>query len=510
MSSPKKKASEFLKVSSEFQLGHLSTEKPNPKSNGLSQISKDDLSSAVNILKNIDSGVLLELQKNENDLSLLLEEIQDTFKHEGRVFLCGCGATGRLSLTLETLWRQENGAENEQVIGFMAGGDVALIQSIEKFEDFPEYGEKQLLELGFGENDLLISCTEGGETPFVIGATEKASELSKRRPWFLYCNPDELLTSVERTNKVFDNKKIIKLNLEHGPQALAGSTRMQASTVLMYAVGLAIFSKDKKEISSRLSVFLKLHQAVDLLQINNFIEFESLAYENNEGVYYSPSAELGITVLTDTTERAPTFSLAAFENQDSEHHLLVNPSWSYLYFPNSVNSHDAWTKLLLRKPRGLEWKESIERTGIHRIWGFDFSAGLLERREKYHKVVHHQFNINYANNCLTGCLGEHEFEFDLSSCEHSLERNIFLKMLLNIHSTLVMGRLDRYKSNIMTWVRPSNNKLIDRTIRYAQALLAEESIEVTYEELVEKLFEILPVFKKDSSLVLELVKQFSK
>jgi len=47
----------------------------------------------------------------------------------------------------------------------MAGGDVALIHSIEKFEDFPDFGERQLRELGFKQGDLLISCSEGGE-PF--------------------------------------------------------------------------------------------------------------------------------------------------------------------------------------------------------------------------------------------------------------------------------------------------------------------------------------------------------
>lgn len=34
-----------------------------------------------------------------------------------------------------------------------------------------------------------------------------------------------------------------------------------------------------------------------------------------------------------------------------------------------------------------------------------------------------------------------------------------------------MGRLNRIKSNIMSWVRPSNNKLIDRAIRYVRHLL---------------------------------------
>ena len=42
----------------------------------------------------------------------------------------------------------------------MAGGDVALIRSIENFEDFPNYGARQLREAGFKDGDLLIGSSE--------------------------------------------------------------------------------------------------------------------------------------------------------------------------------------------------------------------------------------------------------------------------------------------------------------------------------------------------------------
>ena len=45
---------------------------------------------------------------------------------------------------------------------FMAGGDIALVHSLEGFEDYPEYGARHLRQLGFSENDLFIGVTEGG------------------------------------------------------------------------------------------------------------------------------------------------------------------------------------------------------------------------------------------------------------------------------------------------------------------------------------------------------------
>jgi N-acetylmuramic acid 6-phosphate etherase len=38
----------------------------------------------------------------------------------------------------------------------------------------------------------LIGTTEGGETPYVIGAVEEADSISARAPFFLYCNSPEI------------------------------------------------------------------------------------------------------------------------------------------------------------------------------------------------------------------------------------------------------------------------------------------------------------------------------
>jgi N-acetylmuramic acid 6-phosphate etherase len=69
--------------------------------------------------------------------------------------------------------------------------------------------------------------------------------------------------------------------------------------------------------------------------------------------------------------------------------------------------------------------------------------------------------------------------------------HLTLKMLLNMHSTLLMGLMNRYQSNIMTFVRPSNNKLIDRCVRYAQLLLREKGVEVDYKDLVNDCFNFM-------------------
>ena len=85
--------------------------------------------------------------------------------------------------------------------------------------------------------------------------------------------------------------------------------------------------------------------------------------------------------------------------------------------------------------------------------------------------------------------------------------HIILKLILNTLSTLVMGKLGRFEGNLMTWVRPSNNKLIDRAIRYSQILLKEKGIVVSYENIARACFITLEQEHWNRSLVMEIVKR---
>ena len=79
-----------------------------------------------------------------------------------------------------------------------------------------------------------------------------------------------------------------------------------------------------------------------------------------------------------------------------------------------------------------------------------------------------------------------------------------LKMALNIHSTLVMGRLGRYLDNLMTHVKPSNNKLIDRAIRYVTMLVQRRTGKTPeYKDVARVLFEERAKLKPGEPIVLK-------
>jgi len=505
-------AEKFLSIASRFKLGRLTTESPHPATKDLSSLASEDLPKAISILKELDNDTIRILTEKREKICYLKDIIHDTIRSGNNIYFCGCGSTGRLSLTLETLWRQvnKNDTIKDRVFSFMSGGDVALIRSIENFEDFPQYGERQLVEAGFKDGDLLIGSSEGGETPFVIGAVEKAAKISKRKPFFLYCNPDELLCEVvERSRLVIENPDIEKINLTVGPMAVTGSTRMQSSTILLAAVGIALFYYKEKDkiIYDVIEDFNGFWNSVDIQFIKNFIILETEFYKKGEYILYETDNNLGITIITDTTERSPTFSLYPFENAIDEDQDL---SLCYLFMPDTTSSERAWKNLLWRSPRTLEWPEIGDIASMKRLLGFDFSAKVILRRKVQHRSIrHHLFKIKHDQTRISFIL-ESESHFLPAPFTMPLFTHLLLKMILNIHSTLVMGRLRRYEGNVMTYVKASNNKLIDRTIRYIALILKNKNIDMPYDTIAHILFEVIELTPFDQSIVLATVEEIER
>jgi len=503
------KAEQFLSISSQYKLGALVTESSHPETRNLSELAVNDLSKAVSVLKGLDTNTLTVLKGKAKEIWYLAEAMADTFRSGKDVYFCGCGATGRLSLTIETIWRQVKSGQpmENRVFSFMSGGDVALIRSIENFEDYTQYGARQLAEAGFRDGDLLVGITEGGETPIVIGAVEEAMKLSARKPFFLYCNPDDILCQVaERSKKVIENKGIEKINLTVGPMGITGSTRMQSSTVLLAAAGFALFYHDRElaALEKTLKELLDYWKKTDIGFIKGFIEEESAIYKKGDYLLYESDPFLGITIITDTTERSPTFSLYPFENVNENDPEI---SLCYLYMPSAPDSKTAWEKLLWRAPRTLEWPDIGGIASMKRLLGFDFSTQVLERRQRQGKpALQHIFKIKGTEQGIEFNLGDNNYNLGVPFSD-PLCHHIILKMILNTHSTLIMGRLGRYEGNVMTYVKASNNKLIDRSVRYVDLILKRDGMTASYGEICHALYEVLEVMPVNQSVVLKTVER---
>src|SRR5215469_9034312 len=243
-----KRSEEFLKISGQFKLGALVTESSHPVTANLSDVAKEDIGKALDLLFQADNDVIVKYREFAE--SGRAEKIKETVLRAlisgGKIFFTGCGSTGRLSILLVSIWRDfwqrlidvtpKAGREaweqfENRAFSVMAGGDFALIKSVEGFEDFAAFGKKQIGDLGVSNKDVVFAITEGGETSFVIGTAWKGVEVGAK-VYFVYNNPDEILCQhVERSREVIEDSRIEKINLTTGPMAITGSTRMQATTI---------------------------------------------------------------------------------------------------------------------------------------------------------------------------------------------------------------------------------------------------------------------------------------
>ena len=143
------KAHDFVENEKPFHLGFLPTEQSNPLTRGMDEVFRHSPEDGVRMLQRVDRCVL-EMARRvfaSDGFAQLVERGLATVRGGGRIVFSGCGATGRLSILLEAMWRRYAGEKYAaHVESIMTGGDYALIKSVESFEDYAVFGARQAAE----------------------------------------------------------------------------------------------------------------------------------------------------------------------------------------------------------------------------------------------------------------------------------------------------------------------------------------------------------------------------
>ncbi len=572
---PQELAGHFLRVSGEFHLGDLVTEASHPRSTSLSDIARRSAAEGLAVFFDVDRDVVraYDTWSRSAQPAQLADAVLTSLRAGGRVFFTGCGATGRLSIQLDSIWRafwQERRRRGLRIPdpdrweprarSVMAGGDYALIKSVEGFEDFAPFGRKQIGDLGVTAGDIVFAITEGGETSFVIGTAWQGLDAGAR-VCFVYNNPDEILRAhVKRSREILDDPRVERVTLTTGPMAITGSTRMQATsiqllamlTVLEMALRALLNAEDAldTDLDSVDTVPQAMREALEATHaelasaplrssLADLVEAEERIYRSDARTSYL-AASLGVDVLTDTTERSPTFCTPSFRKLGDD---AAAESWAALFTDRAV-SEDAWPALLRREPQTIEWTpadvralldaEAAERQdavlreiGRRELLRFRIGLdGLLHRPVRPGDGVtavlaaRDLAAIDGPSSPFGGVLAA-AAAAGAATTTIAVGRTTFLdaarqaagalgvtrttglrvpdtpflldpmtrigvKMLLNALSTCVMVRLGRVLGNRMIWVVPSNLKLIDRATRYIRDLAG-----VPYDTACHALFEVI-------------------
>ena len=360
--------------------------------------------------------------------------------------------------------------------------------------------------------------------------------------------------------EVLDDSHIVKINLTTGPMAVTGSTRMQATSIELLAMltvlemvlrrllgpgaavdeGVGRPEDVTAEMRSALAAtHAELISARVIEPLGRLVETEERTYRAGGRTSYFADS-LGVDVLTDTTERSPTFCTPPFRKRDDAE---AAESWAFLFTPEAA-TEAAWPALLRRSPQTIDWSEEdirvllgeeaaarqaavVREIGFSELMrfriGLDGTAERPLRRGDAAAVVVSGADLPLlatadavftrqleaaasagANSALVAVGRNAELGPLLTSVGRRLAgecvvltvpeapfllhpmARIGVKMLLNALSTCTMVRLGRVLGNRMIYVVPSNLKLIDRSTRYIRDLAG-----VSYEQACHALFEVI-------------------
>jgi len=554
-------AEHFLNNEQQFHLGILPTEQSNPKTRNLDSIFESSSMEGVKALLSVDEDIPPVAEKTLNGKAFreMIEAGVGAVSSGSKIIFSGCGSTGRLSILLESMWRHffrdlyQNHPEiyekvkqyENSVFSIMTGGDYALIRAVESFEDYMEFGRQQAREMEITKNDMLVAITEGGETSSVLGTLKEAADRNAK-VFLMFNNPTEVLREhIDRSRKAIDDPRVTVLDLYCGPMAIAGSTRMQATTSELLVAGAAL----ETILNRVLQPILSKEQltSLDFREINytrafeemlngltgeantktlaDYIKFEKDIYRENGLITYFAD-ELLMDILTDTTERSPTFMLSPYKQYDD---TISPPSWSFVKHPLRPTS-ETWEYMLGRAPRCLNWDSDL-----YRKLGADAIASAPPRvnKNELHKFLigneedmsrtSREPNVAVAINSgretgksnfnafmevfrqnakafqqqRTFIIGnsnqsaDYRIDYNLPSSPLNLMERLMVKLTLNTISTGTMVLMGRVTSNWMSWVNISNKKLRDRGIR-----LISEICGLSYKDACYALHETLEEFEK--------------
>jgi N-acetylmuramic acid 6-phosphate etherase len=203
-------------MSNQDDLASLITEQRNENSFNIDSKSVEEI---IEIFNNEDQKAVNAVIREKENIAKAVNIIVDAFKNGGRLFYVGAGTSGRLGVLDSAECPPTFGVGRELVQGIIAGGNEALVRSIEGAEDRAEDGASAIRDRSVTAKDVVVGIASSGRTPYVIGALQEAKKIGAKTV-FLLCNP-------LRKEMPFIDVFITPIV---GPEIITGSTRLKAGT----------------------------------------------------------------------------------------------------------------------------------------------------------------------------------------------------------------------------------------------------------------------------------------
>jgi N-acetylmuramic acid 6-phosphate etherase len=154
-----------------------------------------------------------------------VEAAAERLRAGGRLAYTGAGTSGRIGVQDAVELVPTFGWPEDRLVTRMAGGEAALLRSLEDVEDQDADGVAAVAELG--PADVLVGIAASGGTPFTLAAIQAARRQGCLTIGVANSVGTPLLAAAE-----------LAVLLETGAEVVAGSTRMKAGTAQKVALNL--------------------------------------------------------------------------------------------------------------------------------------------------------------------------------------------------------------------------------------------------------------------------------
>lgn len=189
-----------------------------------------DVWDTIEALKALYEGQLAAIAAVGPALPAIAAAVEDAaprLKRGGRLVYAGAGTSGRISAQDGAELTPTFGWPREKVVLAMAGGEGALLRSVENAEDSAAGGAARMQEAGVGADDVVLGLAASGTTPFTVAALE-AARARGALTIGIANNPGSRLLDV------CDHPIL----LDTGEEPIAGSTRLKAGTAQKVVLNL--------------------------------------------------------------------------------------------------------------------------------------------------------------------------------------------------------------------------------------------------------------------------------
>ena len=163
----------------------------------------------VRLINDEDRTVAGAVADAAESIAAAIDAIVERLESGGRLVYVGAGSSGRAAAA--------DAAECGPT--FSTDRVVAVTTEDEAAEDDAAAGASDLAALGIGEQDIVLAVSASGRTAYTLSAVEQAAKGGARTIGLACVRDSELTGQVD-----------LAIEIEVGPEVIAGSTRMKAGT----------------------------------------------------------------------------------------------------------------------------------------------------------------------------------------------------------------------------------------------------------------------------------------